>query len=326
MQETADGKTPAAVRGIMPRMDFPEYELAGIETIARGVCIQNGRVLLCRAKGGSSTYLPGGHIEFGETGRQALVRELQEEMGVAATAGPLLGVVENAFLQHGKPHAEINLVYRMTLPEGAAAAAREDWIAFEWRDLADLPAANLLPADMAQFLVDAFPLRRAARALTREETLDVLARADVATVSLSTPQGPYGFPVSPVCRDGRLYFHCAEAGRKIDALAADPRCWISAYTDVAPAADAFTTFYASAMAWGDLEPVTDPSEKTAALRALCEKFTPSNLPNFEAALSRSLPVTRLYALRLDHVSGKAKRPASGPTPSTPGSSETPSPR
>ena len=72
-------------------MEFPEYELAGIETIARGVCIQNGKVLLCRAKGGSTSYLPGGHIEFGETGRQALVREIKEEMGVDATAETLSG-------------------------------------------------------------------------------------------------------------------------------------------------------------------------------------------------------------------------------------------
>ena len=54
---------------------FPEYELAGIETIARGVCVQNGKVLLCRAKGGATTYLPGGHIEFGEKGCAALARE-----------------------------------------------------------------------------------------------------------------------------------------------------------------------------------------------------------------------------------------------------------
>ena len=110
--------------GASPVMDFPEYELAGIETIARGVCIQSGKVLLCRAKGGATTYLPGGHIEFGETGRQALVREIKEEMDVDATAGVFLGVVENQFRQHGKPHAEINLVYRLTLPEGTAATAQ----------------------------------------------------------------------------------------------------------------------------------------------------------------------------------------------------------
>ena len=288
-------------------MEFPEYELAGIETIARGVCVQNGKVLLCKAKGGASTYLPGGHIDFGETGRQALVREMEEEMGVAATAGALLGVVENQFQQHGKPHAEINLVYRLSVADGTAAAAREDWIEFEWRDLSDLDAANLLPAEMKRFLVDAFPMRRRDRELTRAEALAILARAETATVSLVTPEGPYGFPVSPAVLNGKLYFHCAMDGRKVDALAADPRCWISAYTDVVPATDKFTTYFESAMAWGDLEPVTDEHEQIDALKALCAKFTPTNMGDFDAALARSLKVTRLYALRLDHVSGKAKR-------------------
>ena len=44
--------------GASPVMDFPEYELAGIETIARGVCIQNGKVLLCRAKGAPPPTFP----------------------------------------------------------------------------------------------------------------------------------------------------------------------------------------------------------------------------------------------------------------------------
>lgn len=126
--------------------ELKEYELAGIETIARGVCIVDGRILLCRAKGGKTTYLPGGHIEFGETGRTALVREVQEELGVASEAGAFLGAVENSFLQHGKPHAEVNLVYELKIPSlaGQAPRAQEDWISFEWRDLADLD--DLLPA------------------------------------------------------------------------------------------------------------------------------------------------------------------------------------
>ena len=120
-----------------------EYELAGIEIIARGVCVQEGKILLCRAKGGATTYLPGGHVEFGETGRQALVREVKEEMGVDAETGAFLGVVENAFEQHGKPHAEVNLVYELKVPSATPARACEDWIEFEWRDLAHLD--DLLP-------------------------------------------------------------------------------------------------------------------------------------------------------------------------------------
>ena len=137
--------------------EFPEYELAGIETIARGVCILDGKLLLCKAKDGKSTYLPGGHIEFGETGRQALVREMLEETGLAATTGRFLGCLENSFEQHGKPHAEINLIYELKITDEAAARAvkaQEDWIEFLWCPLADLAAANVLPADFRRLAAD----------------------------------------------------------------------------------------------------------------------------------------------------------------------------
>ena len=127
-----------------------------IETIARGVCAADGKVLLCRAKGGSTTYLPGGHIEFGETGAAALAREMKEEADVEVEVGAPLGVVENSFLQHGERHCEINLVYEMKIDPAAAArlASAEDWIEFEWRDVRDLASANLLPAEMSRFVAD----------------------------------------------------------------------------------------------------------------------------------------------------------------------------
>ena len=127
-----------------------------IETIARGVCAADGKLLLCRAKGGNSTYLPGGHIDFGETGAAALAREMKEEAAVDVEVGELLGVVENSFLQHGERHCEINLVYGMKMEPAAAARLRsaEDWIEFEWRDVRDLASANLLPAEMSRFVPD----------------------------------------------------------------------------------------------------------------------------------------------------------------------------
>ena len=124
--------------------------------------------------------------------------------------------------------------------------------------------------------------------------------------------------MSPVCLGNTLYFHAAKAGRKAEALRRDPRVWLSAVgathsADALPA-DAFasasarfTVFYESAMAWGTLREVTDPREKVAALRALCEKFTPSHMEAFGRALAESLPLTAVYALPLTAVSGKAKR-------------------
>ncbi len=92
------------------------YENANVEVIARGVCVIDGQLLLCHGKKAALTYLPGGHIEFRETARQALVREIKEEMGRDAEAGRFLGCCEHAFVQKGKPHAEINLVFELSIP------------------------------------------------------------------------------------------------------------------------------------------------------------------------------------------------------------------
>ena len=124
-----------------------EYEISGIENIARGVCVVDGRVLLCRPKKGGYTYLPGGHIEFGEKGAEALRREVREELGVDSTVGDLLGVVESSFVQHGKPHAEISLVYRLSLAD-LDAKSQEDWIEVVWWPVDRLDEANLLPPEI----------------------------------------------------------------------------------------------------------------------------------------------------------------------------------
>ena len=125
------------------------YENANVEVIARGVCVVDGQLLLCHGKKATLTYLPGGHIEFRETARQALVREIKEEMGRDAEAGRFLGCCEHAFVQKGEPHAEINLVFELRVPgldPHAPVAAAEAWIGFRWQPLDKLAEANLEPA------------------------------------------------------------------------------------------------------------------------------------------------------------------------------------
>ncbi len=131
------------------------YEQANVEVIARGVCAVDGHVLLCHGKTATLTYLPGGHIEFRETARQALEREIREELGRPAEAGRFLGCCEHAFVQKGEPHAEINLVFELRIPglaPGAPVAAAEDWIGFRWQPCDKLDDAHLEPAPLRTLL------------------------------------------------------------------------------------------------------------------------------------------------------------------------------
>ena len=83
---------------------------------------------------GETFYRPlGGEIEFGELSRDALVREIREEIVAEITDLRFLGTVENLFTYNGEPHHEIVLVYDAafvdsTLYDSPAIAEREDAI------------------------------------------------------------------------------------------------------------------------------------------------------------------------------------------------------
>ena len=128
-----------------------------VEIIARGVCVQEGQLLLCHSKGAANTYLPGGHVEFDERAQVALERDLDEEMGRAARAGRFMGAVEHTFVQKGKPHCEINLVFELSvtgLVAGQTPPSAEDHIEFLWCALDELADSGLEPAPLRAQLPD----------------------------------------------------------------------------------------------------------------------------------------------------------------------------
>lgn len=62
-------------------------------------------------KGVVGWRLPGGTIEFGERGSEAVVREIREELGVDAVDVAYLGTVENIFTYLGTDGHELVRVY-----------------------------------------------------------------------------------------------------------------------------------------------------------------------------------------------------------------------
>ncbi len=86
-----------------------------IRVIAICVFRNNGRILVSEGvdtvKQARFARPLGGGVEVGETSRQAITREIREELGQHATDLRLLGVLENIFECDGKPGHEVVFVY-----------------------------------------------------------------------------------------------------------------------------------------------------------------------------------------------------------------------
>jgi 8-oxo-dGTP diphosphatase len=119
-----------------------------IELIARGVLIGPRGILLCQSVGQDNTFLPGGHVEHGESATAALARELQEELGMRVKVEDFLGALEAVYTHEGRVHHEVNLVFGIsspTLVRRAKLTASESHINFSWQPINALTDANLLP-------------------------------------------------------------------------------------------------------------------------------------------------------------------------------------
>ena len=67
-------------------------------------------------------------------------------------------------------------------------------------------------------------MRRSKQVLTPEQGGALLERNTSGVLAVSGDGGyPYAVPLSYVWRDGKLYFHWALAGHKLDAVRADSR-------------------------------------------------------------------------------------------------------
>jgi 8-oxo-dGTP diphosphatase len=95
-------------------------------------------------------YIPGGKAEFGETLREAAMREFDEETGMQAQAGPLLDVSE--IIRPEKPWHSITVTFLGDLTGGTLRAEMLDhFVQYgdktpRWFSWPDLQSVNYHPA------------------------------------------------------------------------------------------------------------------------------------------------------------------------------------
>lgn len=149
-------------------------------------------------------------------------------------------------------------------------------------------------------------MRRKNQMLTKEMYTNLLNQCTSGVLAVHGDDGyPYAVPLSYVYTDGKLYFHSAISGHKLDAVKAHSKAsfCVIAKDQVVP--EKYTTCYQSVIAFGTVRILTDKTEKLEALQKLAVKYAPDDPAQKQMQeIDRYWDNVCMMELTIEHVTGK----------------------
>jgi 8-oxo-dGTP diphosphatase len=119
--------------------------------VAAAVIVEDGRVLLTQRKSGThlagAWEFPGGKVEAGEDPREALRRELAEEIGITARVGEVVDVTFHRYIDADK--AVLLLFFEAEREPGSDPPRAIDVADLRWSGAHELRPEEFPPADVA---------------------------------------------------------------------------------------------------------------------------------------------------------------------------------
>lgn len=141
--------------------------------------------------------------------------------------------------------------------------------------------------------------------MTMNEAEKLLAKALTGRLSMCKDNQPYVVPVCFIYHRGKIFFHSALKGRKMDFMRANPTVCFqvdehSLVTSSKPCN--FTMHYHSVVATGRVRFLTDSKEKLRILKMLVHKYEGGNLAEFlNEEMTRRVEVGEISVVE---ISGK----------------------
>lgn len=155
-------------------------------------------------------------------------------------------------------------------------------------------------------------MRRFRQTLTQEECNGVLGRGTSGVLAVTGDGGyPYAVPLSYVWEDGKVYFHCAAAGHKLDAIRADDRASFCVIDRDQIVPEEYTTYFRSVIVFGRTRVLDDPREKRHAIEVLAEKYRPGFPEAMAAEIDGAWDRLCMVELAAEQVTGKQARELMG---------------
>lgn len=148
-------------------------------------------------------------------------------------------------------------------------------------------------------------MRRKKQQLSQERTIEVLQRCTAGTLAVAGDDGyPYSVPLSYVYDDGKIYFHCAAAGHKLDAISRDPRVSFSVIDKDQIVQEKYTTYFRSVIVFGKAHVMQEPGAVREALEKLALKYSPDFKEGITDEIDGSFDAVRMVQIDIEHMTGK----------------------
>lgn len=152
-------------------------------------------------------------------------------------------------------------------------------------------------------------MRRGKQALTDEESRDILYSGSSGVLALSGDDDyPYALPISYHYDGDRLYFHCAKAGHKIDAIKRNDKASFCVIAQDKISPEEYTTHYRSVIVFGRISIIEDELQKLFAIRKLAEKYVPGDSKERrDSMINKEWDALCMLQMEIEHITGKEAR-------------------
>ena len=148
-------------------------------------------------------------------------------------------------------------------------------------------------------------MRHKRQQLSESESIGILQKATSGTLALLGDNGyPYAVPISYVYHEGKMYFHSALSGHKVDAIRQCDKasfCVIE-QDDVQP--KKYTTFFRSVIAFGRIHVIEDEAEKLSTARMLGNRYNPNDDESLKKEIESGLSRMLMIRFDIEHLTGK----------------------
>ena len=149
-------------------------------------------------------------------------------------------------------------------------------------------------------------MRRKKQEISPEESTAILMRGTSGVLAVQGDNGyPYAVPISYAYYGTHIYFHCAKAGHKLDAVKRDNKVSFCVIDKDEVIPEEYTSYFRSVIAFGTIRIIENEQEKREAIEKLALKYALTDTADHRnTSIDKEWESLCMLEMTIEHLTGK----------------------